>query len=77
GDLTERFEVSQSAVSRILTYCIDTMEEHMRFSIPWLPQETIRSTMPQCFKENFPNTICLIDCSETTLQKAHKLDSRG
>ncbi len=77
GDLAERFDVSQSVVSRILSYWIDTMEEHMRVYIPWLPRETIRSTMPQCFKENFLNTTCIIDCSETTLQKAHNLDSRG
>ncbi len=77
GDLAERFDVSQSVVSRILSYWIDTMEEHMRVYIPWLPRETIRSTMPQSFKENFLNTTCIIDCSETTLQKAHNLDSRG
>ncbi|XP_073688463.1 uncharacterized protein [Garra rufa] len=77
GDLAERFDVSQSAVSRIISYWIDAMEEHMRVYIPWLPRETVRSTMPQCFKENFPNTTCIIDCSETILQKAHNLDSRG
>ncbi|XP_039652099.1 uncharacterized protein LOC120556523 [Perca fluviatilis] len=77
GDLAERFAVSQGLVSRILSYWIDTMEEHMRIYIPWLPRETIRSTMPQCFREKFPNTTCIIDCTETTLQKPHNLDSRG
>uniref|UniRef100_A0A8C9YWI5 THAP-type domain-containing protein n=1 Tax=Sander lucioperca TaxID=283035 RepID=A0A8C9YWI5_SANLU len=67
GDLAERFAVSQGLVSRILSYWIDTMEEHMRIYISWLPRETIRSTMPQC----------IIDCTETTLQKPHNLDSRG
>lgn len=77
ADLAERFDVSQGLVSRILSYWIDTMEEHMRVYIPWLPRETIRTTMPQCFMENFPNTTCIIDCSETILQKAHNCDSRG
>lgn len=77
GDLVERFNVSQGVVSRILSYWIDTMAEHMKVYIPWLPRETIRATMPQCFMENFPNTTCIIDCSETILQKAHNLDSRG
>ncbi|XP_039525901.1 uncharacterized protein LOC120478179 [Pimephales promelas] len=77
GDLAERFAVSQGLVSRILSYWIDTMEEHMRIFIPWLPRDTIRSTMPQCFREKFPNTTCIIDCSETNLQKPHNLDSRG
>lgn len=61
GDLAERFAVSQGLVSRILSYWIDTMEEHMRIYIPWLPRETIRSTMPQCFREKFPNTTSIID----------------
>ncbi|XP_045920230.1 uncharacterized protein si:dkey-56d12.4 [Micropterus dolomieu] len=77
GDLAERFALSQGLVSRILSYLIDTMEEHMRIYIPWLPRETIRSTMPKCFREKFPNTTCIIDCTETTLQKPHNLDSRG
>eukprot|EP00064_Thunnus_orientalis_P005268 superscaffoldBa00000505_g5282 len=33
--------------------------------------------MPQCFREKFPNTTCIIDCNETTPQKPHNLDSRG
>lgn len=77
ADLAERFAVSQGLVSRIISYWIDTMEENMRIYIPWLPRETIRSTMPQCFRETFPNTTCIIDCTETTLQKPHNLDSRG
>lgn len=77
GDLAERFAVPQGLVSRILSCWIDTMEEHMRIHIPWLPRETIQSIMPQCFKEKFLNTTCIIDCSETTLQKPHNLDSRG
>uniref|UniRef100_A0A673ZJ57 THAP-type domain-containing protein n=1 Tax=Salmo trutta TaxID=8032 RepID=A0A673ZJ57_SALTR len=76
GDLAELFAVSQGVVSRILPYWIDTME-HRRMYIPWLPRETIQNTLPQCFKEKFPNTTCFIDCSETTLQKAHNIDSRG
>ncbi|CAM4569779.1 unnamed protein product [Leuciscus chuanchicus] len=77
GDLAERFSVSKGLVSKIFSYWIDTMEEHMRIYIPWLPRETIWSTMPQCFREKFSNTTCIIDCTETTLQKPHNLDSRG
>ena len=77
GDLAEGFAVSQGVLSRILSYWIETMAEHMRNYIPWLPRETIQNTMPQCFKEMFPNTTCIIDCSETTHQKAHNLHSRG
>uniref|UniRef100_A0A8C8DEK4 Uncharacterized protein n=1 Tax=Oncorhynchus tshawytscha TaxID=74940 RepID=A0A8C8DEK4_ONCTS len=63
-------------VSRILSFWIDTMEEHMKIYIPCLLRETIQNTMPQCFIVKFPNTTCIINCSETILQKAHHLDSR-
>ncbi|CAM4571266.1 unnamed protein product [Leuciscus chuanchicus] len=77
GDLAERFGVSQSIVSKVISCWLDIMEEKMRCYIPWLPRETIQATIPQCFREKFPNTTCVIDCSETPLQKPRNLDSRG
>ncbi|XP_051808003.1 uncharacterized protein si:dkey-56d12.4 [Acanthochromis polyacanthus] len=77
GDLAERFGVSQTIVSKIIACWLDLMEEKMRCYIPWLPRETIQETMPQCFKEHYPKTTCVIDCSETPLQKPRNLDSRG
>ncbi len=35
GDIAEHFDVSQIVVSRIISYWIDTMEEHMRVYIQW------------------------------------------
>lgn len=75
--LAEIFHVSQSQVSKITSLWYDIMEEKMRTYIPWLPRETIQATMPQCFKDHYPTTTCVIDCSETPLQKPHNLDSRG
>ncbi len=69
GDLAERFGVSQSIVCKVISCWIDIMEENTRDYTPWLPRETIQATMPQCFREHFPNTTCVIDCSETPLQK--------
>uniref|UniRef100_A0A3Q2T4H3 Uncharacterized LOC105927494 n=1 Tax=Fundulus heteroclitus TaxID=8078 RepID=A0A3Q2T4H3_FUNHE len=77
GDLAEIFDVSQGLVSQILSYWIDTMEENMRIHVRWLPRRTIRSAVPQCFKETFPNTTCIVDCVETALQKPHKPDCMG
>ena len=76
-DIAERFRVSQSVVSRIISQWPDFMEEKMRCYVPWLPRETIEATMPQSFKEHYPLTTSIIDCSETPLQKAHNLDSGG
>ena len=77
GDLSRQFHVSLSMASRIMSYWIDKLEEVLRPLIPWLPRETIRATMPAAFKKNFPSTTCIIDCSESLLQKPKNLDSRG
>lgn len=53
------------------------MSEHTKDLVLWLPRETIKATLPQAFKEHFSNTTCVIDCSETVLQKAKNLDSRS
>ena len=53
------------------------MSVQMRDLIPWLPRETIRAMLPQAFKEQFSNTTCVVDCTETVLQKATNLDSRS
>uniref|UniRef100_A0A671YJ76 THAP-type domain-containing protein n=1 Tax=Sparus aurata TaxID=8175 RepID=A0A671YJ76_SPAAU len=77
GDLSRQFHTSQSMASKIILHWIDKLEEVLRPLIPWLPRETIQATMPAAFKKNFPNTTCIVDCSESLLQKTQNLDSRG
>ncbi|XP_039858167.1 uncharacterized protein LOC120715317 [Simochromis diagramma] len=77
GDLSRQFHISQSMASKIISHWLDKLEEVLRPLIPWLPKETIQATMPEAFKKNFPNTTCIIDCSETLLQKPRNLGSRG
>ncbi|XP_077055280.1 uncharacterized protein LOC143706825 [Siphateles boraxobius] len=77
GDLSRRFFISESLSSKIISYWIDKLEEVTRNLIPWLPRETIRATMQQAFKMKYPNTTCILDCSESLLQKPKNLDSRG
>ncbi|CAI5689629.1 unnamed protein product [Oreochromis niloticus] len=76
-DLSRQFHISQSMASTIISHWLDKLEEVLRPLIPWLPKETIQATMPEAFKKNFPNTTCIIDCSETLLQKPRNLGSRG
>jgi len=51
------------------------MSVQMRDLVPWLPRQIIRATLPQAFKEQFSNTTCVVDCTETVLQKAKTPDS--
>lgn len=77
ADLGRRFGVSQGLSSKIVGLWIDVMAEHCKSLVPWLPRETIRATLPQAFRGRFQNTTCIIDCSESVLQKAKNLDSRS
>ncbi|CAI5689183.1 unnamed protein product [Oreochromis niloticus] len=77
GDLSRQFHISQSMASKIISHWLDKLEEVLQPLIPWLPKETIQATMPEAFKKNFPNATCIIDCSETLLQKPRNLGSRG
>ncbi|XP_034043800.1 uncharacterized protein LOC117525943 isoform X1 [Thalassophryne amazonica] len=75
ADLARRFKVSQGLVSKTVGMWVDIMCEHMKDFTVWLPRETIKATLPKAFKDHFANTTCVIDCTETVLQKTKNLDS--
>ena len=77
ADLARRFKISASQVSKTIKHWIDVLAEHTKDLIPWLPRDTIISTMPQVFLQHFPDVTCIIDCTESVLQKANNLDSRS
>ena len=67
-DLSVRFNVSQASVSRLLItwsnylYC-------MLGCLPiWASRATIDSTMPSFFKELYPKTRVVLDCTEIKVQ---------
>ena len=77
ADLARRFKRSASQVSKTLTHWVDILAEHTRDLIPWLPRDTIKATMPKVFLPHFSDLTCIIDCTESVLQKAKNLDSRS
>nr|AXJ20719.1 putative chemokine ligand 32b [Ctenopharyngodon idella] len=76
-DLAIRFCISVSQVSRIISFWIDTMAVVLKDLIPWLLKETIRATTPEAFKQYYPNVTCILDCTESEIQKPRNLDSRS
>ncbi|XP_065658624.1 uncharacterized protein LOC136083146 [Hydra vulgaris] len=63
-DLAIRFNISSSTTSRILITWYDFL--HIKFrSIPiWPTKKLVNETMPSCFKDVYPNTRVIIDCTE-------------
>ncbi|XP_028412848.1 uncharacterized protein LOC114535739 [Dendronephthya gigantea] len=68
-DLAERFNISVSQVSRIWITWLDFLYRFLR-SIPiWPSQSYVRETMPQSFKETYPDTRVIIDCTELFIDR--------
>ncbi|CAL9693779.1 unnamed protein product [Knipowitschia caucasica] len=77
GDVAYRFNVSKSKASTVISDWIDTMGDQLVPMVAWLPRSVIRANMPPSFRENYPNTTCIIDCAETAIQRATNLNSRS
>ncbi|CAB4009571.1 THAP domain-containing 11, partial [Paramuricea clavata] len=67
-DLANRFNISESHVSRIWVTWLDFLYRRLR-SIPiWPSQSYVRETSPPSFKESYPNTRVIIDCTELFIE---------
>ena len=63
-DLGIRFNMSTSNISRILVTWIDFLHTRLRILPIWASKKTVIDTMPKCFKELYPATRIIIDCTE-------------
>lgn len=68
--LAERFHVSQSTVSRLII----TWANYLFFMFGslnvWLHRSAVNEMMPQCFKDNYPRTRVILDCTEIYIERA-------
>lgn len=68
-DLATRFNVSHTTVSRICITWTNFLY-YMLGSIPiWPSRQTVNELMPQCFKNTFPRTRVILDCTELHVQR--------
>ena len=76
-DLAYRFNIASSTASDIFNRYIDLMHVHLRFLIKWPTQETCRANMPCLFKDLYPRTRCIIDCSEIYIERPYTYKARA
>ena len=50
---------------------------HLKFLIKWPTQEAARANMPQIFKDLYPHTRCIIDCSEIFIERPCAYQARA
>ena len=76
-DLSYRFRIAVSSVSKIFHRWIDVMSRELHRLICWPDRTNIRQTLPDCFKPMYSHATCIIDCSEIFLERPSSLLARA
>ena len=64
NDLAHRFNISVSSVSRILTTWIIFLDQQLRPLITFPSRTVVQRHMPSQFRQKYPDTRVIIDCTE-------------
>ena len=76
-DLAQRFNVSQSSVSRITMTWINLMYHNLKALEYFPPFHIIKKYMPEPFKTEYPNTRLIIDATEFSVERPSSLLSQA
>ena len=63
-----RFNMSASNISRILIAWFDFLHTQLRSLPIWATRDTVNDTMPKCFRNVFPKTRVILDCTEIFIE---------
>ncbi|XP_065901415.1 uncharacterized protein [Dysidea avara] len=72
-DLAIRFGLSQSCVSRIIATWINLLYHSLKGLERFPPWHIVQKYMPVAFKEQYPNTRLVIDCTEFGIERPSSL----
>ncbi|XP_037572316.1 uncharacterized protein LOC119454464 [Dermacentor silvarum] len=76
-DLSFRFCISTSAVSRIFCFIVSELAKFARkYLVFWLPRDVIQQTLPESFAD-FRSATCIIDCFELFIERPGNLLRRS
>ena len=67
-DIGDRFTLHPSTVSRIVITWINFLYFKLKQLPIWASKQTVKDTMPACFKAHYPQTRVVIDCTEIFIQ---------
>uniref|UniRef100_A0A1X7T0A2 DDE Tnp4 domain-containing protein n=1 Tax=Amphimedon queenslandica TaxID=400682 RepID=A0A1X7T0A2_AMPQE len=70
-DLSYRFSISSDTAGRVFQNCIQDLFVNWKCLIKWPSQEIARQNLPPSFAELYPNTRCIIDCSEVFIEQPY------
>ncbi|XP_068707919.1 uncharacterized protein [Montipora foliosa] len=67
--LADNYKISVVEVSRIFVTWLDLIYSRLVQLPAWASKNTIQTTMPECFREKYPLTRVIIDCTEIFIEK--------
>ena len=77
-DISYRFNVSQSTVSRIFLNILDLTFARVSFLVRWPEREELYKTMPMSFRQHFGTKVTVIvDCFEVFIERPLNLLARA
>ena len=76
-DLAFRFAVSRSTCARVFQKWVNIMYINLKCLTCWPARHQVDNTMPADFKERFPKTRVVIDCTELLTETPRSLAQRS
>ena len=76
-DIAYRAGISTTHFSRIWITWLDFLHSKFRSYPIWRSKSSVMKTMPNCFKETYPSTRVIIDCTELYIERPSSLRSQS
>lgn len=76
-DLSVRFGLSQSSISRITTTWINLMYHCLKCIYRFSPWHIVKKYIPETFKKHYPNTRVIINATEFAVERPSSLLSQS
>ena len=76
-DTANRFGISQAQYSRIERTWLSFLYHRLRALPIWPSRDYIQNTMPQAFRDSYPNTRVIIDCTELFIERPTSFRSQS
>lgn len=70
------FSVHRTTISDIFFSLLTTLCKATAGLVPWINRDIVQSSMPNCFREEFPDTRVVIDCTEFRMEIPGAIDER-
>nr|XP_055051016.1 uncharacterized protein LOC129436797 [Misgurnus anguillicaudatus] len=76
-DISYRFNVPDTAISRILKNWLPIMAQTLKPFIIWPTRKAVQRKMPTCFKRKYSQCRCIIECTEIFIDRPNNLTARA